>query len=223
MKNLIIKFGFSIICLFCGNWALAQTTQIENPIIIPPVPQLGDSVFVRLRSATSGYTFSFGYVLRRSNDSFDISHCVRQTPVPEPRVFDDTVFLGVLDTGVYTIKFTIYETDNSDSCTYINPLDSTTVFKVSLPNGIQIGSRLQRLTVYPNPCKDYLYVEIAQSDYPTSITLYNQLGLAVSEWRFGSGESNGFKLEVSKLVMGIYFIEVVSDRAIVRRKIEIVR
>lgn len=203
--------------------SIAQTTQIANPIIIPPAPQAGDSVFVRLRSATSGFTFSFGYSLQRSNDSFDIFFCVRQTPVPEPRIYDDTLFLGLLDTGEYWVRFTIYETDRSDSCTYVNPIDSVTVFKVSLATGIRNNPEFQGLAIYPNPCKDYFYINRVESDGAASVTLYNQIGQAVFNRRYGEEEANRIKMEVSKLEMGIYIVEMVSDRAVIRRKLEIVR
>lgn len=204
------------------NSANGQFMKVFNPIIIPAAPQAGDSVFVRLQSWTSSVTTSSGYVTQRIVDSFDIYHCVRGFILTAIINYDDTVFLGVLDTGTYAVHFTMYATSRGDTCEYLDPKDSTTYFHVGRVTGLISDSPFQ-LDIYPNPANEFLYISGRNWDCrDCEVTCFSISGGRIANLTMEHNQ--GVKqINVGKLLSGYYVLVIKDGNRVYRNPIWIKR
>lgn len=186
----------------------AQFKQIRNPIVIPSEPHLGDSVFVRLQSWTSAFTYSSGYFVEHIRDSFEIYHCVRNTPNPEIRVYDDTLFLGVLDTGDYIVHFSIYESARLDTCEFHYPLDSVTRFTVTLPTGVKNLEEGQ-LRCYPNPTDGKLFIVFGDLNQEIpKFKVFDSRAINVKRGNLCLDQSGTGLIDFYELPKGLYIVQI---------------
>lgn len=207
--------NFLILCFsILSFWVNAQTKQIAKPIIIPEHPTVVDSVYVFLQSATSGLTTSFGYETRVKGDSIFIHHCVKGGVMTEPRIYQDTLNLGLLTEGEYILRFTVYSSSRGDTCDYKDPIDSSVTFQVTLnTSGSNIkpqkGNRL-----YPNPTngKQILELNIAHADGDEMhIAIHDLTGKELTFFSLLAASEEGpvrIPIDLSRLPAGYYSIRV---------------
>lgn len=216
-----VKFIILITCLFSLHDTNGQHMQVANPIIIPQNPEAGDSVFVCLRSWTSSITMSHGYVTNRIADSFEIYHCVHGFILTAIKDYNDTLFLGVLDTGTYVVHFTIYATSRGDTCEYLDPKDSTTTFKVNPPTGILFNPH-PPLILYPNPARDVIKISGIGSRSVTQVNCIPFIGGRCSKVKF-EFRDDVMQIDVKDLSPGYYVLQILDDNWVYRKPILISR
>ncbi|MDX5320179.1 MAG: T9SS type A sorting domain-containing protein [Bacteroidota bacterium] len=217
MKHLA---GALFLFLFLSPRVSGQHMQVANPIIIPESPKAGDSVFVRLRSMTTSVTVSNGYVQQRIADSFNIHHCVRGFILLAVKSYDDTLFLGVLDTGNYVVHFTMYATSRGDTCEYLIPHDSTTYFKVS-PATSLVSYSIDEFRVYPNPSHGELNLTGIKSTLGVvTLSIYQVDGKRVHSQELPLSGGTDAKLKLEGFPNGLYFLEL--QDGVNRRRMKVV-
>jgi len=111
--------------------------------------------------------------------------------------------------GYYTVSLTV------SNCYGLSNIVKTGFIYVGLNSAIEKSN----LKLYPNPTKDYIYIELSSKHQIVSVKLYNLMGELIS-----SNENilqSNYRLNLSDKAKGIYFIEVVTDLGIVNRKIVI--
>jgi hypothetical protein len=111
--------------------------------------------------------------------------------------------------GYYTVSLTV------SNCYGLSSIVKTGFIYVGLNSAIEKSN----LKLYPNPTKDYIYIELSSKHQIVSVKLYNLMGELIS-----SNENilqSNYRLNLLDKAKGIYFIEVVTDLGIVNRKIVI--
>jgi|GEM_PF-2295966 len=205
-----LVIGFSIITI--GLYA--QGKYIETPIIIPDNPTVKDSVYVFLQSTTTGLTQSFGYETRIIGDSIFIHHCVKGGILTEPRYYADTLNLGLLAQGEYFLRFTVYGSSRSDSCTYENPVDSSVTFQVTLNTSVSNIIGVDGYKLYPNPTNANQILELKMNRHggeEVQITIHDLAGKKLPFFSSLFTTEDGLyriPLDLTALPSGYYFIRV---------------
>jgi hypothetical protein len=70
------------------------------------------------------------------------------------------------------------------------------------------------IQIYPNPFSSAIYIRgVLTSQGYTQIIMYNSLGTCLESWQFAyqSGAEQEFKLNLSDLPAGIYFVRIQTD------------
>ena len=100
-------------------------------------------------------------------------------------------------------------------------IDDVSLTQVSCTVGISELPQSPDLTLYPNPATDKLTVNSEQLTIK-EIHIYNVLGLMVNDkWLMVNGQSatnNQYTLNINQLPSGIYFLEAITDKGIVRKR-----
>jgi len=68
---------------------------------------------------------------------------------------------------------------------------------------------ISNIYLYPNPSKDFVNIGMTNSEFPKGYSIYNALGQKVSEMNISS--NNDLTIDVSKLSVGTYFINVSTE------------
>ena len=87
--------------------------------------------------------------------------------------------------------------------------------------GISEENLLNRLVVYPNPAKDYLFLNCPAGTALLNIDLINLLGETVSSWR-ETAVAGRIMLDVGQVKKGVYLLRMSDDQATAVRKISII-
>lgn len=117
------------------------------------------------------------------------------------------IYLGTLDFPSLVVK----EGGSYDLCFWTSVPDGKIDGDLSnnrfcktienIPIGINEASITNQISVFPNPAKESVVFEFSIAENTSPITFYNELGQVVLQEAIRSGE----KLDLSKLVSGIYF------------------
>lgn len=184
----------------------AQSIRIMDQYIVPFNPKSGDSVFVQLRTRFSSSYGSFGYEVERIGDSFSISQCVYLGPLTVVMTHDTLLFLDMLDTGEYDVNYTVNPSNTPDSCTYVNPVDSTVHFQIGLATGVKSEQDL-RFQIYPNPSSGIVHVAYPpESSEPIQFSVYSMDGKQVFSSVFTANLEGHSEIDLSLLAKGMYVL-----------------
>jgi len=128
---------------------------------------------------------------------------------------------------------TLEAAENSDIITAYQSLDVTPVagiqyyrLKQTDNNGMSTMSKIvavnfdhvaSTISLYPNPVKDILNIQLESSTEEASLVLTNAMGQKIMELNQVSGSS--FSMELSTLDNGVYFLEVSQTNGITKTKI----
>lgn len=78
---------------------------------------------------------------------------------------------------------------------------------------------LDEIKIFPNPANDKLFVSIPEENILVNIRLYDSLGKTLSTNYFEGGNS----ISTSDLTGGVYFVEINTEKGVLRKKIVIMR
>ncbi|MBK5283965.1 MAG: T9SS type A sorting domain-containing protein, partial [Bacteroidia bacterium] len=121
-----------------------------------------------------------------------------------------TICLTITDsagcTNTHCVSYFLLRADNS--MVYVNVVSA-------LPTGINTQLDETLFYIFPNPASDYLTLILTENISETQIKIYNLLG----ELEFNSKSTNQkTDIDISSLSSGVYFVEVISENNISRKK-----
>ena len=105
--------------------------------------------------------------------------------------------------------------DGKDSLFYV-ATSGGSVLKVScrdLDLAITSPSLQTTVNVYPNPAKDYIYIDLPEEKIK-SVSLYNVLGVLLKEQK-----SNAASVDISSLPQGMYLLSIETEEKVITKKI----
>jgi hypothetical protein len=122
----------------------------------------------------------------------------------------ETYFALHYKIGVQTTVLTL--TDDNSGANY----KATFIFESNVGIMDYVGE-LSKLSFYPNPAVDNLTIDLPEYVKDWTITLYNSQGQMLGIW------PNGYRVDVSGFVSGVYMVELKIERFVIRQKVLILR
>lgn len=92
---------------------------------------------------------------------------------------------------------------------YISDISSGTIYKIVDTSLSNENFDKNWFAIYPNPAKNMLFIDKSQSNYPTEIEIFDVNGKLVLQQE--TEKINQNKIDISKLVKGIYFVTIKND------------
>lgn len=92
---------------------------------------------------------------------------------------------------------------------YISDISSGTIYKIVDTSLSNESFEKKLFTLYPNPAKNILFIDKSQSNYPTKIEIYDVNGKLVLQKETEKTIQN--KIDISQLVIGLYFVTIKND------------
>ncbi|HTN45691.1 MAG TPA: T9SS type A sorting domain-containing protein [Flavipsychrobacter sp.] len=93
---------------------------------------------------------------------------------------------------------------------------------IAIANGTAVDDQASlKFSLYPNPVKDRINIEVIQSDKPVNVSVYDIVGKVVKQASYGKNEK--ISLDVSDLQNGNYIVKLVSGSRSKQEKVVIVR
>ncbi len=191
-------FTFQLSVEFC----VTEPVSVENDILTYSLPGQTEDASVNSSLHTINVEIP---------DTVDVTSLVAMFTISE--------FASIAVNGVDQVSG-ITTNDFTETVTYIVTAENVdeaewTVTVTLTDTGID-DIEITRITIYPNPAKDALF--ISSNNAVDKVEIYNSLGsLVLSEYR----PSN--TINISKLTGGIYFINITSNRDVIKKCIAIVR
>lgn len=202
MKNIFVVLLFSCVQAFYSSSVFAQGPIIDSVKILPNVPTKKDTVKIAFHVHTGAPGILLYLNNQLNNNTIDIKGCysiVSGSTVPE--YYDDTIKIGALAVGTYQVNFTAYLSVGTSNCTYEDSVKTTVPFSVIPPVTILTPSD-DFLSIYPNPAKDFLYVNIDKNSQVENITIQNMHGRTLLH----INNMKNYPLDISSIPLGIYLV-----------------
>jgi hypothetical protein len=185
---------------------------VHTLTVLPQYPAINTpiKILVLVTSGTAVSKTSISYNLNLQQNIIDIKACYYCFPATVPSYVKDTVNIGLLPAGTYTVNLKTYRTNSQTVC--INKIDSTAIidtsFTVSSNVGINKNIAAENfVSVYPNPVKDKLTIDVENKNaVDINFSLTNSLGQLINV----NSKTINTKLEIdtSELPTGIYYLKV---------------
>ncbi|KAA9340054.1 PKD domain-containing protein [Adhaeribacter soli] len=117
--------------------------------------------------------------------------------------------------GSYTV--TLIATSNSVTGNCSNT--KTFVIQVNTVSGLQKAFDAGNIKIYPNPAKDYLRVEVPETEKVTEVQLINTIGQVVARQKPAAGQ---VRLTLNQAAGGIYFVKIINAEGSITRKVSVI-
>jgi hypothetical protein len=213
MKNCFLCTAI-LFCLFANIYKVnAQFyTYVDSLKIFPKEPVRNDTV--RLALYLTVLSDSKRHYLEHTlnGNNIDIRCCFTLNGATTVTYFNDTLLIGPLTDGTYTINFKSYTTINTDSCA--DPGDSTMyydTFVVQAPASISI-IKSENFTLYPSPAYEVLHIRNATGAILQKAIVFDTHGSLQKQY---SGKE---PLDISILPPGMYFLCLDTDKGRVMKR-----
>lgn len=121
-----------------------------------------------------------------------------------------------VDGGVYNVTLTVYNSCGSYTVTL--PIEINTKTGV-----VAVADEASVLTVYPNPAKDYLMLQVTDQNSIEQVALYDISGRKVKEVGYGYSGQDSVKVETGNLPSGMYLLRVKTRTGWQSRKVQLMR
>jgi hypothetical protein len=121
--------------------------------------------------------------------------------------YDDVMPGPIFVQGGGTVNFFVADYFTGSTGSYLLDLQIVKGDNVSVEE-----TELNKLSVFPNPAQDEVFVDAGELEGKYSIKIYNAIGEVMQEVT-GTASAQLIKLDVSKLASGTYNLQLVSDKA----------
>lgn len=207
-----MKTFISLAVLFFSNTLLSQEIQALSLTQNGP-NQIKAHLKVYLPSTTTAYFFDKNI----NQNIITLTACYYMIGTGEVSYPETDYFVDIPDNGNYTLIVNLYTSFDETTCDY-HTLEDTKTLNFTTPiNGtislatIESQNKNQNLVLFPNPTKGIFNIKTNQKIEKAKI--YDISGKIIQNlFPLNS------KIDVSKLEDGIYFIEILSDGKIQRKK-----
>lgn len=194
MKRLLLLFVWPALAAASAH---GQCCPYMGSVSIDPAnPSSTDEVSI----ITEVTTPNIGSLIYSSatvdGDTIFVEACYWEGMLTMPFTIADTIGIGQLPEGDYTIVFTAYNSSSAEECIVTDQQELTETFAVGETSGV--GEPEKTLDLFPNPVTDLLHIA---SDLPVNWRLLGTDGKLLSEGKETTIDFLGRSA-------GIYFIEV---------------
>jgi hypothetical protein len=205
-KNLIMKYLLILSLISFSFTVKSQCCPYVNGIeVIPSTPSSSDIVKIAT-TVTTPNQGSFIYSSHSvSGNTIDIEACYYSGLLTATQTFYDTLEIGVLSPGTYTVDFTAYQASDT-ICNYTDTMTTTSSFVVIESTGGLNPISNQLGKIYPNPSSGFFRIELPNELNVTHVRVHSLSGKIVHQGVFQ--EEMNLNLD-----SGTYFIELLEMEA----------
>jgi len=183
-------------------------------------PNGTDSVDVNLEIFYHHYIDYLGFDQEVVGNVINLDVCYHHAPA-NVIVYDNRTFNIPINNPIdYTLNITVYRSVDLNTCDYSEIIDTATLqFTTPLTETVYLGVEdfeaiANQISVYPNPVKNNLYIDVSGSLDIKNMELYNILGREIETY------SNSFEaINVNGLSNGVYFLKLNTNKGVVQKKI----
>lgn len=179
---------------------------IDDVDVIPSNPTTSDNIQVVTTVTTPnlGQFISSGYT--QSNDTIFVEACYYSGMATALQTYYDTLDIGLLPAGNYTVYFTAYQSSDT-ICTYDSVNTSSFNFSVTGGTTAVPPIDLQTVVLYPNPSAGDFSIQLPTGMSATRVQLFDLSGKSIVELPYSE------KLSVS-IAPGTYIIRILQNEIV---------
>jgi hypothetical protein len=209
---LIILFVFVFV-----RFQKAQPLSVSAPTIIA-LNNWSVKIKTKVEYSANASTLGHSFMKDFTNKTLTLTSCYYGPGIlTVMTTIRDSVEIGFLPTGDYTLHYTVYSSMGVEGCNPYDTVYNTYSFHVG-PTNINELEMLEKLQLVPNPIKDNFMIKGIDQEYQIEkIIIYNCLGQALIEYPQPDLNTN-MALEAPP---GVYFIEIKND--VLTRKIRFIK
>ncbi len=198
----------TILIVFYSSICFSQTgccPYIQSCIPIPANPTTTDIIKIATHTATPalGNKISYSYFLQ--NDTIYINGCFFSGVLTAVPSYYDTVTIGTLQQGTYTIYYTAIQSSDTGICIYIDSSIMITPLHVFNANEVENVPKLKKCFIYPNPASTY--INLTSSIDIDAIEIQSILGQRLLDKKYKRNDA----IDVSNFKRGYYILTVFSN------------
>ena len=195
-----MKYILALCLLSLSFTSESQCCPYINGVeIIPSAPTSTDIVKIAT-TVTTANQGAFLYSTHAVNGTtIDIEACYFSGMLPATQTYYDTLEIGVLSEGNYTVNFVAYQSSDT-TCNYTDSTASNISFTVSDSTANIKPIKQQVGKLYPNPSNGVFTIELPQGVHATDIRILSISGEIIDRMSFT--EEQHLNLEA-----GMYLIE----------------
>lgn len=199
-----MKTGLFALLLLSSTGAIAQCCPYINEVtILPENPGAGEVVKIATFISTPNQGHLIGHGFSVNGTTIDADACYfNGLPTVITPIYD-TIVIGLLEPGTYSLNFTASISPWEEDCVPENSQSQQFTFSVGYVAGIP-ERKAAPLVCYPNPAQETLFVEVPQAtdEGPVVRSMDGRLMNVAYEH-----EANGIRLALSELAPGTYVLQ----------------
>ncbi|PBQ31234.1 hypothetical protein CNR22_05460 [Sphingobacteriaceae bacterium] len=198
MKKLLL---LAVLISAFPGWS--QMPYMGTPTVIPQFPTSSDIVKIITKVTTPNQGIvvdQASFSVTQSPKEINIRACYWNGMLPATQDFVDTLTLGQLAAGSYTLKHKAYMSSGQQVC---HPTDSNVVslnLVVATTTGLQ-EIKKKPVLIFPNPASDKVFL---QNSGFLKATMYSADGRVVKTLELP--QKTEIEIEIEDLAPGLYFI-----------------
>jgi len=214
MKNIYNKalvLGILFVLNTLTSNAQVQFVRVDSIKIIPTQPVKDDTI--RIDLYVSAICVSQNFYLQHSlnGNNINIEGCYSISGATANTYFHDTLTVGKLNDGAYSIYFKGYMSFDYTQCSKDDSLADTLNFVILPPVKIP-NIDVRSVCLYPNPANDILHVNVRAGVHVKEAIIYNAYGILLGSYK-GSKP-----IDISAYPPGICFIQLNTDKGLYTQK-----
>jgi hypothetical protein len=138
MQKLFFNTKLILICFFTVYLSIFSISQccpyVGELKIIPENPTIEDSVYVITTVTTPNYGFLIDFHLENTDTDIKITACYFVGAQTQPKLFVDTIPLGLKSANTYNVEFIAIQSGLFDECIEYSSNSADTTFSVGYVN-----------------------------------------------------------------------------------------
>jgi len=213
MKKLVILSAMFFVSLLKSQ----HTQTFINFTISPSSPTTTDNIRIITDVGFSSDTRTVSMATVQAGNVINLNRCYYMGMLAVYDMLKDTVNVGLLSAGVYTVHYNGVISNSTSICSPSGQTftSSITFTVVGTPSGIHKNEYEEiQVSAYPNPFKNDLWIDVKNNSESFELKVYDCLGnLVHDEKDYFSNE----KIDLSKLIEGVCCIEIISKNLVSKR------
>ena len=191
----------------------SQFLFVSNPTVLPVNPTTSSNIKIATRVTTPsiGWKVSSSYNIQTPTSTIELKSSYCDGLMPGGIAINDTVTIGNLAAGVWTVNFrAYYGSQFLTNCGITDSVLKTITFTISIANSIKENGTFDGFNVYPNPSSNIFSLELVTNQNKNLVLCVSDiLGREVyKEIKQAIPGENSFKINLNANQNGIYFLTV---------------
>ncbi|MBT8194829.1 MAG: T9SS type A sorting domain-containing protein [Bacteroidia bacterium] len=204
MKRILLKSVFILFCIAFiappSNLS-AQTAFIQSIVIVPSQPTINDQISAIVTSSfSSGACSQITQYVTILGNQINVQAGHLLGPLAYICTSIDTVDLGMLSAGNYTLNYNI----NASGAT---ATDSVQFMVINPTNVLELNTN--HIKLYPNPANDYLIIQSNTSEQIQHLSIFSLSGKKIlkQDVNLYSTEKEEILVDIADISNGIYYLQ----------------